>query len=78
MDSAAVKIGRLYKKVERLKEQRDYWKQRATAYETVMSWHSGIRSSYDAYKERQAEREHMRALEARVKEQALLISKLQK
>ncbi len=73
-----VKIGRLQKRIDKLTKQRDYFKERLNHYEKVISMQPYIESRYTSYQDKLKERERVKELEHRVKEQALLIEKLQK
>jgi ppGpp synthetase/RelA/SpoT-type nucleotidyltranferase len=71
-----IMVGRLQKKVAKLQQQRDYYRQRCEHYREVLSMHPAIEFNHRTYTEQKAERERMRGLEQRVNEQAMLIKKL--
>lgn len=72
----AVTIGRLRKRIERLQKQRDFWRKRSDDYTVVLNMHPYIERSVADYRARVAERERVKGLEQRIKEQAILIQKL--
>ena len=73
-----VAIGRLKKKIAKLQNQRDGYKQQLEYYKTVMDKHTYIERNYKAYTEQVKERHRIKDLEARVKEQEELIKLLKK
>jgi biopolymer transport protein ExbB/TolQ len=72
----AVKIGRLEKKIRKLKQQLAASTSLNETYKEVLNNHSWIDRAHKSYKEALEERERIRNLEARVKEQSILIRKL--
>lgn len=68
-----VKIGRLNKKISRLKVQRDYWKKQHDHYAKVISLQPYLETRYKSYEERVRAQDHVKILEKRVKEQEILI-----
>lgn len=73
-----IKFNRVLKKYERALKQRDHYKQKVTYYEKVLSMQPYLKSRYETYIDMKAERERIKGLETRVKEQAALIEFLQK
>lgn len=73
-----VKIGRLERKLEKVKKQRDHYKKLCEHYAEVLTKHPHIKTRYNSYNEMIKERERVRALEKRVKEQEQLITLLNK
>lgn len=71
-----VKIGRLQRKIEKLKKQRDHYKELYEHYEKVISMQPYIERRYNSFIEMKKEVERIRGLEARVKEQEKLIKLL--
>ena len=80
MDLKDIKIGRLYKKIEKLKQQRDHYKEKCTHYKTVFEESPFVEPRYNRYVLRigevQHEKELRRKLEIRVFEQEQLIKRL--
>jgi hypothetical protein len=77
-DNLEVKIGRLTRKLAKMKDQRDKARADLAHYAKVISMQPYLESRYNSYEERVAERQRVKDLEARVKEQAALILQLQK
>lgn len=71
-----VRIGRLLKKIEKLKKQRDYHQQKHTYYAKVISMQPYLEKRYVGYEEAKIERQRIKDIEARNKEQAQLIKLL--
>lgn len=71
-----VKIGRLERKIEKLKQQRDYHKKQREHYAHVISMQPHLERRWNSYEEGKKERERIKGLEARVKEQEQLIKLL--
>ena len=71
-------IGRLRKRIVKLMEQRDEYKNQLIHYREVLDHHPFIEREYKTYNERIKERERVKALETRVKEQEELIKLLRK
>lgn len=69
-------IGRLKKRIARLQCQRDFWHKQCAHYSEVLRLHPTIERHHYDWRAREAERERVRGLEQRVKEQALLVEKL--
>jgi hypothetical protein len=78
MTEENIKIGRLKKRIAKLTKQRDHFKEQFTLYQKVISMQPFLMSRYESYTEVVAERKRVKDLEARVKEQALLIQELRK
>lgn len=75
-DSKDVKIQRLWKKIEKLKKQRDYHKQRHEHYAKVLEMQPYIGRRYESYTERVAREDLNRRNAKTVEEQSLLILRL--
>jgi ppGpp synthetase/RelA/SpoT-type nucleotidyltranferase len=71
-----VVIGRLTKRIAKLTQQREFFRQRCVHYAEVLNLHQSIEIRHRSFTEQMAERERIRGLEQRIKEQALLIEKL--
>jgi phage shock protein A len=71
-----VKIGRLERKIEKLKQQRDYYKNHFEHYKHVISMQPYLERRLTSYEENKKELERIKGLEARVKEQEKLIKLL--
>lgn len=71
-----VREGRLLKKIEKLKKQRDYHKQKHEYYAKVISMQPYLEKRYVSYEDAKTERQRTKDLEARNKEQAQLIKLL--
>lgn len=66
-------IGRLNKKIDKLKKQRDFHQQRHQHYAKVISLQPYIEKRWQAYEDRMKEIERVKQLDKRVKEQEMLI-----
>lgn len=73
-----IKIGRLRKRIDKLTQQREFWRKRCEDYAAVLNLHPAIEYHGRKWAEIKAERARVRELEQRVEEQALLIQKLSK
>ena len=73
MTEESVTIGRLKKKILKLQKQRDHFKERDTLANRMLSLYPYIKSSYESYKKAEAAQNRLKELEARVREQDLLI-----
>ena len=71
-----VEIGRLTKKLNKMKDQRDKARKEIEHYKAVISSHPYLINRHKSYQERIAEMKRVKDLETRVEEQALLISTL--
>lgn len=71
-----VTIGRLKKRIAKLQEQRDSYKKQLEHYKIVLDTHPWIERKHRTYTEGIAERQRVRDLETRVKEQEELIKLL--
>ena len=76
--TSEVREGRLLKKIEKLKNQRDHHKQKHEYYAKVISMQPYLERRFETYAEMKQERERVKALENRVKEQEQLIAALNK
>lgn len=77
-DPKDVKIGRLQRKIEKLTQQRDHYKQKHDYYANVISMQPYLERRWTSFEERRKEQERIKGLEARVKEQEQLIKILNK
>jgi hypothetical protein len=66
-------IGRLNKKIDKLKKQRDFHQQRHQYYAKVISLQPYIEKRWQTYEDRMKEIERVKQLDKRVKEQEMLI-----
>jgi hypothetical protein len=73
-----IKIGRQEKHIEKLKKQRDHYKTEYTKLVDVLQLAPFIQDRYTAWQKAREERERVKGLDARVKEQELLIKELTK
>ena len=73
-----IREGRLLKKIEKLKKQRDHYKQKQEYYAKVISMQPYLERRFETYAEMKEERERVKALEKRVKEQEQLITMMNK
>ena len=76
--TSEVREGRLLKKIEKLKNQRDHHKQKREYYAKVISMQPYLERRFETYAEMKQERDRVKALENRVKEQEQLIAALNK
>ena len=76
MLDSAVLIGRLRKRIKKLEQQRDHFRERCEYYSKVIELHQYMERNYKSVQDRRKESERVKGLEQRVKEQALLIEKL--
>lgn len=72
----AVEIGRITKKMNKLKDQRDKARNDVELYKKMLQIVPQIASRYEEYNKRKALEDELRALRLRVKEQSILIAKL--
>ena len=68
-----IQIGRLNKKMNKLRDQRDKARKELEHYAKVISMQPHLERRYESYAERVAERKRVKDLEARVEEQAKLL-----
>lgn len=71
--TSEIREGRLLKKIEKLTQQRDHYKELHDHYAKVIAMQPYLETRYDNYAERKAAQERVKAMEARVKEQETLI-----
>lgn len=71
-----VEIGRITKKMNKLKDQRDKSRNDVELYKQMLQIVPHIASRYEEYQKRKALEEEVRMLRLRVKEQSMLIAKL--
>ena len=69
-----VEIGRLTKKLNKMKDQRDKARKEIEHYKAVLSSHPYLVNRHKTYQERIAEMKRVKDLEKRVEEQAMLIA----
>ena len=72
----AVEIGRLTKKMNKMKDQRDKARSDNELYKEMLKIVPYVQSRYDEYQKRKELEAEVRTLRLRVKEQSMLISKL--
>lgn len=72
-----IEIGRLNKKLNKVLDQRNKARAELDHYKHVISMQPHLVTRYEDYQDRIAERQRVKDLEDRVKEQATLIGKLQ-
>lgn len=73
-----IALGRLRKRLEKVTRQRDSLKQMCTHYREVLDLHPMAEYRYRSFTEARAERQRVKDLEQRCREQALLIQTFQK
>lgn len=78
MDPKDIKIGRLEKKIRKLIQQRDHYKQKHEYYAKVISMQPYLERRWEGFEAARKERERVKGLEARIKEQEQLIRMLTK
>lgn len=71
-----IKLARTQRKLDRAIKQREYWKARCAHYKEVLDLSPQVERRHAAFLKERAERQHVKDLEARINEQALLITKL--
>jgi predicted restriction endonuclease len=76
--TSEIREGRLLKKIAKLQQQRDYHKQKHEYYAKVISMQPYLEKRYVSYEDAKIERQRVKDLEARNKEQAQLIAMLSK
>jgi len=72
-----IDLGRAERRLEKARKQRDYFKERLKYYEKVLSMQPYLEKRWEKYEDRVKEIQRVKDLEARCKEQALLIQQLQ-
>ena len=75
-DKHAVELGRLTKKLNKMKDQRDKARALLENYKVVMRELPNLKRRYDDYQQWKKEQETLHSMKARINEQSLLISKL--
>lgn len=68
-----IQIGRLERKIEKLKRQVNYYKEQCCHYQAVINLHPGLVTRHRTYTEFLEEKKRVAQLEERVREQAKLI-----
>lgn len=76
--SHEVAIGRLTKKMNKIKDQRDKARKELTQYKTVLRDLPNLQRRYDDYQKWKKEQETMHTMKVRINEQTMLIERLQK
>ena len=76
LDKNAIQKQRLLKKIEKLKQQRDNFKKQYEFLHNIIKRYPQYMSDFRSYERSQIERQRIKNMEERVKEQALLIKKL--
>jgi len=71
-----VRIGRLEKKIEKLRNQREHYREQVEFRDKILQYYPYAKRSYDTYKEAVKKSEELIMLRKRVKEQELLIERL--
>lgn len=71
-----IKIARLRRKIDRLQKQKKFFEQQVEHFKEVLNSVPHITRTYNSYTEAVKERERVKALEQRCKEQELLIKHL--
>jgi len=71
--SHEIELGRLTKKLNKMKDQRDKARKDLSYYAKVISMQPYLERRYKSYEERMAEYKRIKDLESRVQEQAILI-----
>ena len=74
--SQEVEIGRLKKKLNKMRDQRDKARADLEHYKKVISMQPHLENRYKSYEARLAEMKRVKDLEKRVEEQAMLIAAL--
>lgn len=77
-DHAEIRIRRLQRRIEKLINQREHYKQRCEHYAQVISIHQYLERDARSYREKVKEHARVKDLERRVTEQAALIVRLMK
>jgi len=75
-DKHAVELGRLTKKLNKVKDQRDKARAELKSYKTVLTDLPNLQRRYDDYQKWKKEQETLHSMKVRINEQSLLISKL--
>ena len=78
MTDPNVTIGRLRRRIEKLKQQRDHFREQADLRQRMIEIAPFIERRWKTYTEMTTEQARVKALEQRVKEQAALIERLMK
>jgi hypothetical protein len=78
MDPKDIKIGRLEKKIRKLIQQRDHYKQKHEYYAKVISMQPHLERRWEGFEAARIELARVKGLEARIKEQEQLIRMLTK
>jgi hypothetical protein len=76
--SHEVTIGRLTKKMNKIKDQRDKARHELAQYKTVLRDLPNLQRRYDDYQKWKKEQETLHTMKTRIIEQSLLIERLQK
>ena len=73
-----VEIGRMTKKMNKVKDQRDKARKELAQYKTVLRDLPNLQRRYDEYQKWKKEQETMHSMKVRINEQSQLIERLQK
>ena len=73
-----IKIVRLQKKIEKLKQQRDHYKEKSEFYDRIIRYYPQFEHDHNRYEDAKIKRMAIRDMEKRLKEQELLIRFFQK
>jgi chromosome segregation ATPase len=76
--SHEIELGRLTKKMNKVKDQRDKARHELAQYKTVLRDLPNLQRRYDEYQKWKKEQETMHTMKTRINEQSLLIERLQK
>ena len=76
LSTSEIREGRLLKRIRKLTQQRDFYKQRHDHYAKVISLQPYLERRYEDYERRKEREKYFKDLEARCKEQELLIKVL--
>ena len=76
MQKMVIKIGRLQKKVEKLQNQRNHYKEQMEFRDAILRYYPYAQRTHEEYKQRRKDLEELQMLRKRVKEQELLIERL--
>lgn len=71
-----VQYGRLQKRMVKLRQQRDHWKERTEFFNEMLRYYPYAKKSHEDWQRQMANMAELEALRKRVKEQELLIERL--
>lgn len=75
-DKHTVEMGRLTKKLNKVKDQRDKARAELKSYKTVLRDLPNLQRRYDEYQRWKKEQETLHSMKVRINEQTMLIAKL--